>query len=373
MQQNPSNSHQALQHKKAPIQLGLPGIEYAPAEVRAHGLREAHPWPLVSRGKSGGVVLGSFRVHAAEAWGYPSVELRAVKSWPCVVLDCDGETGYSRLMVAVVDREIPCPNWVCHRATGGAHGVWTLARPVLRGAGARERPLKLLARASEYLAQVVGADAGYTGVLTHNPMTPEPGQNLTTEWMRPAAYRLAELAELIPFGWKRPAVPQTGIGRNCCMFEALLKWAGSPGNLGLPVLPAAMAIYREIIEQFPGASSPFTPGEVAGIARSVERYRARWIERGQFGPVGDRERQTWGRARGLKGGAARRKGTPLEVDREPWKAAGMSRATWYRHKRWKQGVFSFGTEAKQLTSLFGRETEAKQLTSLFGRGTELNS
>ena len=252
MQQNPSNSHQALQHKKAPIQLGLPGIEYAPAEVRAHGLREAHPWPLVSRGKSGGVVLGSFRVHAAEAWGYPSVELRAVKSWPCVVLDCDGETGYSRLMVAVVDREIPCPNWVCHRATGGAHGVWTLARPVLRGAGARERPLKLLARASEYLAQVVGADAGYTGVLTHNPMTPEPGQNLTTEWMRPAAYRLAELAELIPFGWKRPAVPQTGIGRNCCMFEALLKWAGSPGNLGLPVLPAAMAIYREIIEQFPG-------------------------------------------------------------------------------------------------------------------------
>ena len=289
---------------------------------------------------------GSFRIHASAAWSFPSLELRAAKSWPAVVLDCDGTTGYSRLMVAILDREVPMPNWVVQRSsTGGAHGVWTLARPVLRGAEARERPLKLLARATEYMAQVVGADAGYTGVLAHNPMVPDQGQNLKTDWMRPEAYRLAELAEVVPFGWKRPAVPQTGIGRNCAMFEALMKWAGSPGNLGLPVLPAAMAIYRDIVGQFPGAARPFTPTEVAGIARSVERYRARWAKRGQFGPVGDRERQTWGRKMGRKGGPAsgraRRKGTPLEVDREPWKAAGISRTWWYRTRRWKQGRFGF--------------------------------
>ena len=61
------------------------------------------------------------------------------------------------------------PNWVTHRDTGGAHAAWCLARPVLRGAGARARPLKLLAMATEFMAQAVGADAGYTGVLAHNP------------------------------------------------------------------------------------------------------------------------------------------------------------------------------------------------------------
>ena len=339
MQQNPTNNPQALQPNLNPVQLTLPGIEFAPDRVREHGLVEAHTWPLVSSGKVQGVVQASFRVHASVAWSFPSLELRSARAWPVVCLDCDGTGGYSRLMLAVLDRDIPCPNWVVYRDTGGAHGVWCLERPVLRGELARARPLRLLTRATEYMAQKVEADAGYGQILSHNPMAPVETQRLQTDWLRRQPYPLQELAEIVPFGWRRPLVPSTGIGRNCSLFEAGMKWAGSPDNLNFPVLPALMSINAEVARKH--GKRPLDAGEVAGISRSVERYRAKWIARGQFLEVGDLERSAWGQVRGLKSGQARRKGTPLEHDREPWKEAGLSRRSWYRKQRWKQRFLDF--------------------------------
>ena len=305
MHQNPTSNPQALQINPSPVQLTLPGIEFAPRQVREHGLVEAHTWPLVSNGKVQGVVQASFRVHASVAWSFPSLELRSAKAWPVVCLDCDGTGGYSRLMLAVQDRDIPCPNWVVYRGSGGAHGVWCLARPVLRGESARARPLRLLTRATEYMAQKVEADAGYGQVLSHNPMVPVPARRLQTEWLRRRAYLLQELAEIVPFGWQRPAVPSTGIGRNCSLFEAGMTWAGSPSNLGVPVLPALVSINAEVARKH--GKPPLDVGEVSGIARSVERYRARWIAAGRF--YTKAERSSWGQARGVRSGQARRKRT----------------------------------------------------------------
>ena len=313
MQQDPTNNLQALQRNLSPVQLTLPGIEFAPRQVREHGLVEAHTWPLVSGGKVQGVVRASFRVHASVAWSFPSLELRSARAWPVVCLDCDGRGGYSQMMLAVEDREIPCPNWVVYRATGGAHGVWCLAHPVLRGESARARPLRLLTRATEYMAQKVEADAGYGQVLSHNPMVPVPSQRLQTDWLRRPPYPLQELAEIVPFGWRRPAVPSTGIGRNCSLFEAGMKWAGSPANLGVSALTALMAINAAVSGKH--GKPPLDAGEVSGIARSVERYRAKWIARGQFGEVGNRERSVWGRERGTRSGESRRKRTESR-DRE---------------------------------------------------------
>ena len=341
MQQNPTNKPQALQANLSPVQLTLPGIAFAPACVREHGLVEAHTFPLVSDGKVEGVVQASFRVHASLAWSFPSLELRSATAWPVVCLDCDGPTGYSRLILAVHDRDIPCPNWVVCRDTGGAHGVWCLKRPVLRGASARARPLRLLTRATEYMAQKVRADPGYGQVLSHNPMTPVTSQRLHTDWLRKQPYPLTELAEVVPFSWRRPAVPSTGIGRNCSLFEAGMKWAGSPAHLGVPVLSALVVINAEVARKH--GKPPLDATEVSGIARSVERYRSKWIKQGRF--YTQAERSAWGRAMGLKGGLAsgkaRRKGTPLEHDREPWKAAGISRTVWYEKRRWKRRFLDF--------------------------------
>ena len=308
MQSDLTKHSQALQTNPTPVQLTLPGIGFAPPRVREHGLVEAHTWPLVSDGKVQGVVQASFRVHASVAWSYPSLELRSATAWSVVCLDCDGTTGYSRLMGVVEDRDIPCPNWVVYRDTGGAHGVWCLARPVLRGESARAMPLRLLTRAAEYMAQKVEADAGYGQVLSHNPMVPVPAQRLRTDWLRRRPYPLQELAEVVPLGWRRPSVPSTGIGRNCSLFEAGMKWAGSPVNLGVPVLTALMAINAEVARKH--SKPPLDAGEVSGIAKSVERYRKRWVAAGQFGRTSELQAEL-----GRRSGAARRERTESR-DRE---------------------------------------------------------
>ena len=210
-------------------QLILP-IQFAPTKVRAHGLRDAHSYPLVSMGKAHhGQHSASFRVPAADAWGFPEIELRAGNSWPSIVLDVDGSNALYRIVEAVDKAEILSPNWtVTRKGSGGTHAVWNLARPVHRGESARKGPLAALARVSEFHADALRADSGYTAVLSHNPMASAHGPGFVTNWFHRAAYSLPELGEVIPFGWRRPTVSRTGVGRNCDLFQSLIRWAGCP-------------------------------------------------------------------------------------------------------------------------------------------------
>ena len=280
-------------------QLKLP-IEFAPPRVRKHGLRDAHTYPLVSMGKGhSGAHSASFRVPPAEAWDFPEIEFRTGNSWPCMIQDIDGANALYRIVEAVDKFEIKLPCWlVTRKESGGTHGVWTLERPVHRGEAARKGPLKALARVSEYYAQVLGADSSYCGVLSHNPMSKAHGPGFVTNWLHEDAYTLPELGEVIPMGWRRPAVCKTAIGRNCDLFRALMSWAGSPENIVNDCLAAAYAANQSFLIPLPDA-------EVAGIARSVQQYRLKWITKGKhYTPT---QRTLWGRARGIKSGAARRK------------------------------------------------------------------
>ena len=188
-------------------QLILP-IEFAPPKVRAHGLRDAHSYPLVSQGKcSDGAHSASFRVPAAEAWGFPEIELRAGNSWPSLVLDVDGSNALYRIVEAVEKAEILTPNWtVTRKGSGGTHAVWNLERPVHRGESARKGPLAALVRVSEFYADALRADSGYTATLSHNPMSAAHGPGFVTNWLHRDAYSLPQLGEVIPMGWRRPAL-----------------------------------------------------------------------------------------------------------------------------------------------------------------------
>ena len=296
------NSTQRPRRKQRVRQRWLP-IEAAPQKVRDHGLGDAHSRPLVSPGKRDGVFGLSFRVAPWAAWLFPSLELRAANSYTCLILDLDGGGSYERAERAVLRTKVGALNWaVENKRTGGVHGVWTLAKPVHRADMALAAPLKKYGRISEYYAAALGADAGYTGVLTHNPMEDAQLPGYETHWLRREPYTLDELAGFVPFGWRRPKVSRTAVGRNCDVFAHCMRWAGSPANLAAPVLGEAHRLND-------GFEHPLDPPEVAGISRSVERYRRKWIQRGQFGPVGDRERSGWGRQRGIRSGLARRKRT----------------------------------------------------------------
>ena len=98
-----------------------------------------------------------------------------------------------------------------------------------------------------------------------------------------SSYSLSELAEPIPRGWRLPVKPTTEAGRNCALFVALMKWAGSPANIGREVLAVARATND-------GLDVPLGDSEVAGLAKSVERYRRSWIAKGRFYTEAERGR-----------------------------------------------------------------------------------
>ena len=293
---------QTRSYQKTPTQQDLFGIDYAPTKVREHGLKETHSHPLVSEGKrTDGAHNASFRVPAVEAWRFPEIELRAGNSWPCIILDVDGANALYRIVEAVDKFEILSPNWtVTRKGSGGTHAVWNLARPVHRGEQARIAPLKALSRVYEFYATALQADSGYTAVLSHNPMASAHGPGFVTNWFHRAAYSLPQLGEVIPFGWRRPTVSRTGVGRNCDLFQSLIRWAGCPENRENDCLAAAHVINQSF-------ELPLPDSEVAGIAASVERYRKNWS---YYTPT---QRTLWGRARGIKSGASRRK---LTADRD---------------------------------------------------------
>ena len=126
------------------------------------------------------------------------------------------------------------------------------------------------------------------------------GPGFVTNWFHRAAYSLPQLGEVIPFGWRRPTVSRTGVGRNCDLFQSLIRWAGCPENRENDCLAAAHVINQSF-------ELPLPDSEVAGIAASVERYRKNWS---YYTPT---QRTLWGRARGIKSGASRRK---LTADRD---------------------------------------------------------
>ena len=310
-----SQNHYTRPQPARQLSLDL-GINYAPAVVRDHGLQDAHIQPLVARHKG-----ESFRVHARHAWKFPSLELRAGNSWPSITFDCDEPS-------AVVDAlqlnhyggrgpALPRPNMVVERQSNGhCHASWFLARPVHRGESARAAPLRRLARITEFYGEVLKADRGYAGVLTHNPIEETHGRGeFQTHWGCDRGYSLDELSEPIPTGWRLPVAPRTDTGRNCALFASLMKWAGSPLNLKVDVLAMASATND-------GLDAPLSDSEVAAISKSVERYRRSWIAKGRF--YSDDERAAWGRSLGLQSALARR---AANADRD-FRIIEGSRAGW---------------------------------------------
>ena len=247
-------------------------LDQVPSLIRDHGLCDAHTYPLVSKGKMNGRI-SSFRVRPEDAFTYPSVELRTGNSYPVLLFDFDREDTIDYLNFLVREGFIPQPNWIVVRQSNGhGHAAYTLKVPVHRGESARIKPLNFFGRVSEYLAWRTGSDPGYNGVLTHNPVAPKCF-GLETHWARTEPYKLIELARFIDPTWHVPEIPLTGVGRNCSLFNAGMKWAGSYKHLGSDV-------YTMLCQMNQQLSPPLADQEVQGIAQSVEKYRRRWIAKG---------------------------------------------------------------------------------------------
>ncbi|MCY3919666.1 MAG: replication initiation protein [Chloroflexi bacterium] len=296
-------------------------LDYAPAPVRMAGLADMHPFPLVSAGKRPGEPFRSKRVEAREAWQYPEVEYaRTPTSYPALVVDVDGQDALNRVRGAMLAGEIREPSWTAHRASsGGVHAVWTLTTPVHRYPHARRAPLDLLARVSEFYTEALHGDHGYAGVLAHNPEAPAFDAVYGSGWS------LAELADTIPAGWRRPRRQHvvSPLGRNVALFRELCRYAGR--GLHTDRGPSLWQIEGEAERLNMEFEAPLDYSEIRHVLKHVFTYRDRWLAQGHQPSFLARQS-----ARGKRSGETRRRGSITEA--APWRDEGISRATWYRRR-----------------------------------------
>ncbi len=202
-------------------------LPFIPEDLARLGLAGCNRAPLCSRGRSAGF-LDVLRRPGPVAWaGFPHVQHHGTNDYTGVYLDVDRPV--RELVEAVDDGTVPHPSVALTRTESGhSHCAWLLAQPVHRHPKARTGPLNLFARTAEYFADVLGADPGYTSVLFRNgPLHVEREGWVVTYGGPPGGWTLYELADWIPKGWRRPRPPATAEGRNCSLFMALCRFAGT--------------------------------------------------------------------------------------------------------------------------------------------------
>ena len=310
-----------------------------PRIVRDHGLQEMHRYPCVSYGKPANPddKYKSWRVPAAEAWNYPQIQIANTgANIAALIFDCDNRIAENAIWK--LDQS-HLPNWQVFRVNNGhRHMVYTLANPVHCYPTAKNRkPYKFLVRIAEYLTLLLGADRGYNGTLTHNPVY--ESDEFATHWGhdggRSEPYDLYELGQLVPKDFKRPKIAVSVIGRNCDLFESCMRWAGYKQNRDKSVLTYAMQINSRI-KDFSGESLKYP--EVRDIAKSVERYRAEWDGRDWHSEAYIEQRRERGRRGGLK---SKRGIDPNSAQTlKPWDDLGISRSTYYNRKRTNNADYS---------------------------------
>ena len=172
---------------------------------------------------------------------------------------------------------MPAPTWIARNPENGhAHLAYGLAVPVVSSDAARAAPLKLAAAIQAAYTDALGADVNYSGLICKNPLHPD-WQVLWFYRGEHDLYSLGDLADYVDlrgFGGKRRAVPETGLGRNCAVFDKLRTWAYKavrdywrPG--GYADWQAAVVSRAGGYNTF---SEPLPSTEVRAIAKSVGKW-----------------------------------------------------------------------------------------------------
>ena len=220
----------------------MPETYYTPQAVAEQGISSVHQWPYCSLEDSH--ILGRF--DSEYAWAtFPKLELNPPHAYVSIILDCDSIAGLDDAPGKPWwgGNPTPTPSWMVinerprstTRRAGGIHCVYALEVPVARHNAAHTLPLAYLAHVADRLSHHLGADPGYQGLITRNPLRPREG--CFTHWSRMLPYTLGELDKLLPKG-KPPSRRLTGIGRNCDLFKSMIsevfrpRWAGKLGAQG---------------------------------------------------------------------------------------------------------------------------------------------
>lgn len=189
---------------------------------------------------------------------------------------------------------------IINQSTGHAHLWYKLSVPVCRSEAGHLKPLEYLAAIQRTYTSLLGADPGFAGLISKNPLHPAHGLIIFRPLSKP--YALAELAanvDLLPKPRKSEVVH--GLGRNCTVFEEARNWAyvairsfWRPG--GLPAWKEAVMAQSDAINEV--FAQPLPVSEIRSISESI----AGWTWK-HTTPSGFHSSQ---KAKGIRSGIARR-------------------------------------------------------------------
>ena len=191
---------------------------------------------------------------------------------PCLVSSLVFDIDRSDAYFAWSDANLPQPTWIAkNRQNNHAHVGYMLATPVCTTHRARQNVIEYLAKIEQAYSLALGADRGYTGLITKNPCH-EAWENRT---FGVEPYELNYLADFVELTELKTDLREvSGLGRNCMMFDTVRYWAykairahrGSTFDIWL----------GKVLEQCQNANGAFLEplpySEVKATAKSISRW-----------------------------------------------------------------------------------------------------
>lgn len=190
------------------------------------------------------------------------------------VLDLDYESALSEILYSLDG--IPMPNFVAETPNSGRlHAFFELKTPIYTTDASRQKPIMLANAVYLRLQQLFGADVGYSGLISKNPIH----EQWRTYSLRKKPYTLTELSSKLDIDWQEAKKPPKqheaiGLGRNCYIFHTARFWAykavreyrGKTYNNWLQV------VIDHCLKLNEGITEPMQYNEIKGIAKSISRY-----------------------------------------------------------------------------------------------------
>lgn len=174
------------------------------------------------------------------------------------------------------DCNVAPPNYAAiNPENGHAHLVYKLAEPVATSENARLEPLRYLAAVERGYRVELGADAGYSGLITRNPYKSR------TLCIHKHEYDLFELSDWLKRDLGEYDEQETvvaGLGRNVTLFDTTRVWAYRAVRLyRVTERSRLFNVWRNEVENYAlGINaqfmSPLPYSEVKATAKSIAKY-----------------------------------------------------------------------------------------------------
>lgn len=193
---------------------------------------------------------------------------------------------HTHYLIFDVDRPMAAFSWEeCHIAppnyaainpkNGHAHLVYKLKTPVVTSDNGRLTPLRYLASVERAYRMELGADAGYSGLITRNPY-----KHLTL-CVHEKGYELGELVEWLKQDlnyYQEKETVVAGLGRNVTLFDTVRHWAYKSIRLYRSGERSRLRVAweAEVLNYSHSINAQFTiclsHAEVKATAKSIAKY-----------------------------------------------------------------------------------------------------